>query len=588
VSPVFSEKWKNRLLRIPGAQLVKNHLLAQGHTQKEAETGGLVTAGLVLFLLGLAFNGFVAGVLRSFFKDAWDFCGENPNSAVMLGLLGTFLFLAVVFRLSQKSSEKKATEEFQKRQERQHIDEKRALLRKGAMGNFEEVFKYFFMEKYPEVEIKSIHVVDTVPRIRFQVRRVSGGVNQNADGNYQLFRETVLADTVRVIEEVFGLSENIPAVIVDAMMQFISKTAKFYDGAVLSVKAKREVFQGIDTKNLSAFKTLCSFDFRYHDGQEVKVHPEEESKNARIIERIKEKGPKLDLHYAAPRTQVDDGWVKTETKVEFVAPTENLRGNELSNMPLAQFQDLMAGLFGKLGFSVQKVKKVPGGTVQIMAQFSHPVLGGDFLILARQYPPGAPVHADLVRELDELTREEACKRGIYVVTGQFTEEARNISLKAAVDLVDGSKLAELLEGPPYEGQWSFRIVDEKGVLTGLDHMAILHFEQETDQFLKSLGFRVAKIRRASGGNVVAVAEHPHPVTGGKFAVLARQFPENQLMPPEAVSEFAHIMKAEFCLRGIFMATSEFSRESIALARFSGVELVDRHLWENLRRRTADS
>jgi hypothetical protein len=111
------------------------------------------------------------------------------------------------------------------------------------------------------------------------------------------------------------------------------------------------------------------------------------------------------------------------------------------------------------------------------------------------------VHADLIRQLDVLAREENCKRGVYIVTGQFTEEARNISLKMAVDLVDIKKLFSLLEAPPYDGRWTFRVVDEKGVLNDLNRMPLLSFEKEVDLFLKSTGFKVTKIRRVPASSV---------------------------------------------------------------------------------------
>jgi len=66
-------------------------------------------------------------------------------------------------------------------------------------------------------------------------------------------------------------------------------------------------------------------------------------------------------------------------------------------------------------------------------------------------------------------------------------------------------------------------------------------------------------------------------------VMARQFPAEDRVSAELVSELTHVMTAEFCRRGILMVTADFSREAQALARFSGVELVDRNLWENLRR-----
>src|SRR5258708_23027252 len=110
-------------------------------------------------------------------------------------------------------------------------------------------------------------------------------------------------------------------------------------------------------------------------------------------------------------------------------------------------------------------KKVAVGIVQIGAFCGDGAEGGNFVVLPRQYPENAPVHADLVRQLDELTREEACKRGIFVVTGRFTEEAKNISKKLAIDLVDGPKFSEILEGPAYDGRWTLRIVDERGEAT---------------------------------------------------------------------------------------------------------------------------
>jgi hypothetical protein len=316
---------------------------------------------------------------------------------------------------------------------------------------------------------------------------------------------------------------------------------------------------------------------------EVKPLPEDESKTARVLERIKENAPRLDVRYESVKTKVDDGWEKPKVIEEPQVIQETLRGKELSSMPLAQFQDLVLSVLAKMSFEVQKVKKVPGGTLQIQADFSHPVVGGSFLVLARQYPETSPVHADLIRELDEVTREEACKRGVYIVTGGFTEEAKNISRKMAVDLVDGVKLSGLMEGPPYDGRWTFRVVDEKGVVTDLSKMPLLNFEREVDLFLKSMGFRMEKIRRVPGGAVVAVAEFPHPITGGKFCVLGRQFPAEERVAAELVSEMSHVMRSEFCYRGLLMVPADYAMDAKALARFSNVELVDRNTWENLRR-----
>lgn len=579
------EEFQERLLRLPGARHIKQMLVKQGHTEEEAKIGGFVVSIMILFFLVLIFNGFAIGIIRTFFTNFWNYAQANPAEGTIVGLLATLVFVGLFIRFATRAEEKKKKVEWDARRIKQRMDEKRNYLRKGAMGNFDEVFRYFAAEKIPGLEIKTVHVIDTVPRIRFFAKRFNTELGGDVDGNFKLFREKVLADTADVIDLVFTLSENIPAVIVDGMMQFISGKAKFYDGPVLSVKATREVFVQLDRKKLSPFKILSSFDFRYNDGMEVEAIPDGESKTARILERLRENAPKLNVRYETPVEKKDDGWEKPKESapLDEIVPIDTMKNRQLNDMPLAQFQAMVVSLLGKMGFEATGVKKVPGGTLQVQADFSHPVLGGSYMILARQFPVGSQVHADLVRELDEVTREEHCRRGIYFVTVEYTEEARNISRKLAVDLVDGKKLQALLDGPPYETRWTIRIVDEKGVVMDLSGMSILAFQDEVNQFLKSMGFQVEKIRRAPGGAVIAVAEHPHPVTGGKFCVMAKQFPASERVDQELVSEMGHIMKSEFCHRGLLLVTCDTSREAQALARFTGIEIVDRNIWDNLRR-----
>ncbi len=579
------ETIKSKLLLLPGARHVRQTLLAQGHSEAEAEFGGLAAAALILFLLILLWFGFLLGVVRTFFNDFWAYTEANPVPGLMIGGFAMIILLSLFFRFANLQEEKKKKDHDEIRYQRHRMDEKRDLLRKGAMGNFDEVFRYFAAEKIQGLDIMSIHVTDTVPRVRFNTARFNTEQGGNVDVNFKLFRDKLLVDTLAITDLVFTLSESIPAVIVDGMMQFISGKAKYYDGPVLSVRATREVYAQLDKKKLSPFKVLSSFDFRYNDGMEVEPIPEGESKTARLLEKLRENAPKLNVRYETPVVKKEDGWEKPAEPppLDEIVPIDTLKNRQLNDMPLAQFQSLIVGLLTKMGFESARVKKVPGGTLQVQADFTHPVLGGSFLVLARQFPAAAQVHADLVRELDEVAREESCRRGIYFVTSEYTEEARNISRNLAVDLVDGKKLRELLEGPPYETRWQIRVVDERGVVMDLSSMSILAFQEEVDQFLKSMGFQVSRIRRAPGGAVVAVAEHPHPVTGGKFAVMALQYPAGERVSQEQVSEFGHIMKSEFCHRGLLMVTCDTSREAQALARFTGVEIVDRNIWENLRR-----
>src|SRR5262245_36253322 len=105
---MLPQQWKDRLLKIPGAPQVRKHLLAQGHTEAEAEAGGLIVSGLVLFLGVILFNSFLIGMVRTFFSTLWAEALENPAQGVLVGLLGTMAFLGLLFRFSRQASEKKA------------------------------------------------------------------------------------------------------------------------------------------------------------------------------------------------------------------------------------------------------------------------------------------------------------------------------------------------------------------------------------------------------------------------------------------------------------------------------------------------
>src|ERR1039458_9591265 len=255
-----SSIWIQRLLKVPGAKKVKAYLLAQGHTEEEADAGGAAVSSLIIFLGIILFNTFIYGVIRGFFQDIWGYCVENPVEATGVAIFGSLMILALLFQLLKRSTDRKAEKNMQVRMDRHKIEEKREYLKRGAMGNFEEILRFYLGEKFPEIEVKSVHVVDMVPRVRFQVRRFNTESGGKVDKNYELFRDALFLDTLHILEVAFFLSDNIPAVVVDAMMNFISGKAKYYDGMVLSVKAQRDVFEHNQLKNVAPFKSLTSFD----------------------------------------------------------------------------------------------------------------------------------------------------------------------------------------------------------------------------------------------------------------------------------------------------------------------------------------
>src|ERR1019366_1059936 len=109
---MLSKEWKDRLLKIPGSRQVKEHLLKQGHTEFEAEVGGLFTSFTMLIVLVVLVNSFIFGLIKQFFNSLWVSCTENQSQAILLGLLSTFLFLSLLFLFLRKRSEKKAEKHY--------------------------------------------------------------------------------------------------------------------------------------------------------------------------------------------------------------------------------------------------------------------------------------------------------------------------------------------------------------------------------------------------------------------------------------------------------------------------------------------
>jgi hypothetical protein len=579
IPPTLREKLK----RLPFARRVERHLLGGGHTAREAEAGALLVAGLDILLFVVLLNTFAWGLLLSLTKDVSAFMKSHPAESVLAGFLLAILLVSLVFRFMKGEEDRRAEEERQARRQETALAGKRDAVRRGAMSAFEEVFRSDLARKRPDVQLLSVTVVDTTPRIRFRMARFVTEKGGDVDANYRLFREKLFGDSLALVRIAFELSPNIPAVGVDAVFNFISRKAQFYDGAVLSVKATREVYRTLDLENTPAFKALNAFDLRYNDGLEVEAHPEEVSKSAQVLERLHRSLPRVEIRYDAEVPKPDDGWrtVEDAPPVPVVTAADAGAPTDPSRLPADRFQSLVRGMLAAQGFVVSKTRKIPGGTLEFLSSHPHPLLGGDHVVLARQYPENAQVHAEMVSELDQLVGDEGCQRGIYVVTGRFTDEAVNIALHMPVTLVDGRRLKELLSGTaPAAGWEGFRGVTP-GRVPDLNGMPLTAFLETVEGFLRGLGFDVRKVRRLTDGAVFARIVDPHPLIGGEFAVLARQVPSDREIAAEVVREMGRVMEAEFCRRGLLMATGPFSAEARTLARSLAVELVERSRWAHL-------
>ncbi len=580
----FSTVWKDLLLKVPLALRVANHLKAQGHSQEESEVGGVATAFGVIGLSVLVFNVFLLGILRSFFSEISRDLHQNPAQLVIVVLLITLLCLGVWFRFLGRREAQKRSREMSDFRENERRKEMIAAVRRGAMGHFREAFEGVLKERYPQLRIRDIHVTDTHPRIRFHARKKGGEVGESGDKSYLLFRERLFEDTRDVIDAVFEMAPNVPVVTVDALLNLINRKAQFYDGPVLSVRAKREVWKRLDTAQPDAFRLLSALEVRYNDGAEVEAHPDVESRGQRVVERLKSEMPQFKIRYETQAPLEADDWRRAADPQECFI-TELSSGAELGALPFHEFETVLVKLLRRHGFDVPKARSTPGPQLEMLAYHPHPLLGGSCLVVGRQIAANAKVPVEMVADLDARVRAESRQRGLYFVTGGFTDEASFRGRSLRVTLVDRAGFLKLAkwDADPARRVDAYGATDRKfiSVPSDLSALSVPALTELMGALLSDLGFSVEKLGRLQGAAVKAVATHAHPVLGGKVAVLARLLPEKQPVDEETVREFLRVMEAEFCTRGFLFLPAYLTPKARALARTSGVDTVERADWMNL-------
>jgi hypothetical protein len=580
----LSTAWKDRLFKVPLALRAVHHLKAQGHTDSEAEAGGIVVALGVLGIGVLVFQTFLLGILRSFFFGIFGGILRDPVQMIIVGLLTTMAFLGLMFRFLGHREVERRSLEMKDFREKERLKERVEAVQRGAMGHFREAFEGMLKERHPRLLVQSVHVTDTHPRIRFHARKKEAGPGSGTDKSYLLFRERLFEDTRDVIETAFETAPNAPQVTVDALLNFINRKAQFYDGPVLSVRAKREVWKSLDISQPDAFRLLSALEIRYNDGAEVQPHPEIEGRSHLVLERLKREMPQVKIRYDTKGPLEADDWRRAADPPELFL-TELSGGGDLGTLPFGDFERVMVKLLRRHGFDVPKARTSPGPQLEMLAYHPHPLLGGACLVVARQMASSAKVPVEMVEDLDARVRAESRQRGLYFVTGGFTDEASFRGRSLRVTLVDRMKFLELAkwDADPARRLDAYGAIERKSLDPSVDLSAISvpALMELMRELMGNLGFSVGRLARLQGGAVKAVAVHAHPVLGGKAAVLMRQFPEGQAVDEEVVREFLRVMEAEFCSRGFLFLSAYLTPKARALARSSGVDPVERAEWLNL-------
>ncbi len=207
------------------------------------------------------------------------------------------------------------------------------------------------------------------------------------------------AATIVAALETFG---ELEVVTLAAEGVLVDRKGWEYPAKVLSVEATREVAESLNWDNLDDRQVLESFDLRYAGGKQILAHGSEQDIGAYVAE----------------------DWTT-------LSPTD--------------FERRMANLFEAMGYVVEHTGRTGDHGIDLLATSNAVITGGKLVIQCKRYAEVNKVGESEVRDLYGAVTHERASKGILVTTSDFTSPARKFATDKQLELINGSKLAQLME-----------------------------------------------------------------------------------------------------------------------------------------------
>lgn len=194
------------------------------------------------------------------------------------------------------------------------------------------------------------------------------------------------------------------------------RTGKRKKIPIVSVRVTREEFFDLNLHRVD--KILCLKKL----GAQVSSHPEEMLAIKPIVQ--------FDM--------VDKRFIEQSDLLSSIQNTPNLM-----DLSPADFEVLVANLFGEMGLETKLTQSSRDGGVDAIAYDERPILGGKVIIQAKRYSNTVGVSA--VRDLYGTMLNEGANKGILVTTSKYGPDAYHFSKDKPIELIDGPGLLYLLQ-----------------------------------------------------------------------------------------------------------------------------------------------
>lgn len=108
-----------------------------------------------------------------------------------------------------------------------------------------------------------------------------------------------------------------------------------------------------------------------------------------------------------------------------------------------EFEDLVEKLLIAMGFKTEGRKPAADGGIDIVAVSSQPFVSGRYVIQCKRYT--GSVSAPIIRDLYGVVNATNANKGILITTSHFTSEGIEFAKDKPIELIDGTKLVNLLQ-----------------------------------------------------------------------------------------------------------------------------------------------
>ena len=115
-------------------------------------------------------------------------------------------------------------------------------------------------------------------------------------------------------------------------------------------------------------------------------------------------------------------------------------------LSLDRFEWLCGRLLQEVGLEIERSTTAGRRQVEVMAVNAAPIVGGRYVIHGELLQAGEVVEAVQVLALLDAVKGEGASKGVLVTNGFFSDEAGTAAAGGPVELINGLRFRELLQG----------------------------------------------------------------------------------------------------------------------------------------------